>query len=701
MVGAFTSSTAGQPMQKFQFVKGQLARVGCSISSLEHVELPHHFDVATCNRGGGHLELSDKVHRALEQLHAQYQFDLIEFGDYNALGFRAVQAKRAGLSFADVPLIVKLHGGSRWVLSANRRLVSSIDELSVDYCERYAFENADFQIAPTRYMLDYVKSIGWHVHDALHVVPYAYPDPGSETSYARTIAPSAVPYPGATPGQPPEEIVYFGRLETRKGVEFFADAVRDLPATLAVTFLGKESVVSRRVPAITLVKERLRGRQATFLTELDQSQAIEYLQRGNKLAVIPSLVDNLPNTVIECAVNNVPMIAARVGGIPEVVKGEAAERHLLFEPTTADVRRCIDGYLSLTPDERVAIHQTVRNANDPATHNLRVVQDYQSILQAAKNSVNKPVSSEKFGSNQQTDVAVVCGSHWRSLAGTLKSLHQQGDQRVKVTVCVTDQADPEAKEKVQELRAVYPQFSFIQMDTKDFASQANEALRLSNSHFFMLLRPPVKLCSNAVELLTAALVHSSRVSAFSCYQLDKVSPLDCTEKDGDWSAFRPAGGPLAIANLENVYGTLGIFRRQHLIDVGGFEPGCDFEFAYWAACIKLSKNNCAVDVVPEHLCSLTHVADGVAGPHQAVNRLPKQIAGLSADGAGNDRAERLYLAIKRHLHVQSTALSPASVEPCRACGTVHSQSLAHRVVDKLFAKITRPPRKHNQVMRSP
>src|SRR5436305_244154 len=45
---------------------------------------------------------SSQVRVALEALHRAHRFDLIQFADQGALGFRAIQAKRAGLAFTDV-----------------------------------------------------------------------------------------------------------------------------------------------------------------------------------------------------------------------------------------------------------------------------------------------------------------------------------------------------------------------------------------------------------------------------------------------------------------------------------------------------------------------------------------------------------------------------------------------------------------------
>src|SRR5207249_229967 len=146
------------------------------------------------------LNLGVRARHAVEELHRVHHFDLVEFPDWLAFGFPAVQAKRTGRFLDDVALAVKLHGTSQWQRDGNRRWPEHPDEFLVDHCERYAFEHADVQMSPSRYMLDYVRDAGWAVGGDPVV---AYPFPG------RTLdVPAAA--------RPPRELVFFGRLEVRK-----------------------------------------------------------------------------------------------------------------------------------------------------------------------------------------------------------------------------------------------------------------------------------------------------------------------------------------------------------------------------------------------------------------------------------------------------------------------------------------------------
>jgi hypothetical protein len=71
-------------------------------------------------------------------------------------------------------------------------------------------------------------------------------------------------------------------------------------------------------------------------SRLAREAALDELLRSGTLAVIPSLLDNSPNTVSECIEYGVPFVATRVGGIPELVAEEDRAR-VLCEPTANDL----------------------------------------------------------------------------------------------------------------------------------------------------------------------------------------------------------------------------------------------------------------------------------------------------------------------------------------------------------------------------
>ena len=154
-----------------------LRRQGVSFSLLSDFDTPEIMRVRTIHACHGEHEPGKgiRILHALEELHRVYHFDLIEFPDWLAFGFRTIQMRRTAGCLGSARLCVKLHATSAWQRDGNHGWPQGPGELSLDYRERYAFENADVQLAPSHYMLDYVKRQGWKVREP--VVAYPFPDP--------------------------------------------------------------------------------------------------------------------------------------------------------------------------------------------------------------------------------------------------------------------------------------------------------------------------------------------------------------------------------------------------------------------------------------------------------------------------------------------------------------------------------------------
>jgi glycosyltransferase involved in cell wall biosynthesis len=121
----------------------------------------------TVQRYGGDdpvLVEGERVAAALEGLHAEHGFDLVQFGDAG-VAMRAVQAKRSGDAFLDVPLAV-CPAAPAFVrrITAEQTLVAP-RELKLDFCERYGFAGADLQLAPSANQLARLRRQGWQVRD--------------------------------------------------------------------------------------------------------------------------------------------------------------------------------------------------------------------------------------------------------------------------------------------------------------------------------------------------------------------------------------------------------------------------------------------------------------------------------------------------------------------------------------------------------
>jgi hypothetical protein len=132
----------------------------------------------------------------------------------------------------------------------------------------------------------------------------------------------------SAPQAPITRFAFFGQLREGKGIRIFLDALERLGPPDDVIFLGRESKRWTREAILRLVPT------ARVETDLSREAALEELRTAGTLAVMPSLLDNSPNTVSECIENGIPFVSTNTGGIPELV-AEQDRARVLCEPTAA------------------------------------------------------------------------------------------------------------------------------------------------------------------------------------------------------------------------------------------------------------------------------------------------------------------------------------------------------------------------------
>jgi glycosyltransferase involved in cell wall biosynthesis len=611
-----------------------------------------------------HVEASERARFALEELHGEYHFDLAEFGEWGALGFRAVQARRAGLAFGDLPLAVRLHSPSQWMREGNRQWLADPAELEVDYCERYAFEHADVQLSPSAYMLDYVRRIGWSVRPDARVVPYP------------NALPQSVPA-GAGDGTP--EIVFFGRLEVRKGLEVFLRAIRELPAAVPVTFLGRVNSLPDGRPATDLIRETMRGRRYALRTGLDREQALAYLAGGNRLAVIASLADNSPFTVIECAVNKVPFVASAVGGVPELVRSPEVRRRLLFEPNPRDLLRCLREYLAADPADNAALRDRLQEDMAVEDNNRAVGEAYDALRgEYAATARDAAVAPAGGGGEPLVTVAVPYHNLGVYLPEALASLAAQTHGNLEVLVIDDGSTDPYSLEVFGDLRRRYPRFRFLRQDNAGIGATRNRGLSEARGEFFLPMDADNVACPRMVETLVAALRRNPDLSAVSCYCLAFEDAEDLARGEYQY-AYRPTGGPHVLASLKNVYGDANaLFRTAAFRAVGGYETDRDSSWEDWEAFVKLVNAGHKIDTVPEYLFYYRHLESGFSR--------------VTDNYLNQRRVLRQYFQIDRLPTAEGIALWTAlvSLQKRNHALVLRLGSLRYRVADNvhaLFAKV--------------
>lgn len=540
---------------------------------------------------------SMRVATALERLQSEHDFDLIQFAEYQALGYRTLQTKRAGMAFADVTLAVSLQGMSSWRRQGAYQWLTQSNDLLRDFCEKACFEWADRQLATSRHLLDHARSLGWTVQEHAAVVYEPLPAPGRDGTSSR-----ADRWDAARAEAWPPEIVFVGPLETRNGLKHFVRAMSRLDPQLAITFLGPDLPLENGEPASHLILARLAGRNVSMRTALTRGQAFDYLAAGGRLAVIPCTTPEGWPTVAECAVRGIPFLASRVGAVPELLAEPLVQKHLLFEPDHRDLARCLGEFLRSYQEQRRLLAEQVRRTVDAVAHNRGILAAYETCLAEIRRERQAQRTVAAAPAQPLVTVAVPYYNLGPYLPETLASVAAQTYPHLDVLVIDDGSTDPDSIRVFEEQKKLYPHFRFLRQPNAGVCAARNRTLEEARGELYFPVDADNIMTPRMMERLVAAMVHTPEYDAVGCFRLDFRESSDLIE--GKYAeAYRPVGGPYLMASLHNVYGeTSGLFRTAVLRAVGGYEDlHPEYVSEDWHIYVKLASLGYKIGIVPEHL----------------------------------------------------------------------------------------------------
>lgn len=257
--------------------------------------------------------------------------DVVIADDWRGLGWAALRARQVGLALMQTAFVIHCHGPARVLAEFARKVPDTVARFGEEVTEQASVELADAVVSPSAWLLDWMRAHDWPVPESARVIQYV------RQSAALDETPTLAPSEAAV-----RRLAFFGQLREGKGIRIFLAALDALEPNLLdgreVVFLGSETARWRGDRIVSTLKSGVKEHLAAVSVQptLEREEALEELRRPGTLAVMPSLLDNSPNTVSECIECGIPFVATRTGGIPELVAEEDRAR-VLCDPTSDDL----------------------------------------------------------------------------------------------------------------------------------------------------------------------------------------------------------------------------------------------------------------------------------------------------------------------------------------------------------------------------
>lgn len=245
-----------------------------------------------------------------ERLVVSDEIDVIEAQDWEAPLYYFLLRRSLGLGPERTPpCITHLHSPTEFIFRSNEWSPRRPEYLPMKRLEDHVILAADALLCPSHFLATQCQ-----------------------THYQLNERPMVVPLPrGDTPPLDRSErvwqdglILYFGRLEPRKGVIEFVEAAVEVACErphVRFAFIGADTPYTEKKTVLQTVQQTIPPavrERFLFHPQRERNQLLAALAE-TRIAVVPSRWENFPNTALEAMSTGVPVLATRHGGMAEMI----------------------------------------------------------------------------------------------------------------------------------------------------------------------------------------------------------------------------------------------------------------------------------------------------------------------------------------------------------------------------------------------
>jgi glycosyltransferase involved in cell wall biosynthesis len=251
---------------------------------------------------------SRRVARKLNQLARVDRPDVIEFAEVNAEAFAYL--RQAGRC----PVVVRCHTPTFVLRNYHRPEEMPYDTRLVSAMEKFCIRHADALTAPSNDMARTIAAACDGISaDQIHAIPNALD--------VTQFAPPAGRNGKSPNGDATQTVLHVGRLDRVKGIEVLAQAIPHVVSQapqVRFVFVGAGDDWQQRLTG--MLRADNVAQNVEFTGGIDHETLIDWYHRAD-IAVVPSLnYESFSYTVAQAMAAGLPVVASRIGGIPETAQ---------------------------------------------------------------------------------------------------------------------------------------------------------------------------------------------------------------------------------------------------------------------------------------------------------------------------------------------------------------------------------------------
>lgn len=276
------------------------------------------------------------LNQALRRIRRKKQIDIVQYAHLGAVGlFRP----------SDIPAVARISGHQLlWERHGDGHKNPRWQGFQQRLLERRALLRVDGVYSPSRLLAAITRK------------ELAIPVPVLENPFVLDAQASDSPS-AAIPLDGKDYLLFFGYLVPLKGVVIIGDILRDLLARhpgLHFAFAGRDTIHMGR-PMSEFLRDcaREHRNRVVYLGKLEHPDLYRVISRA-RFAVLPSLVDNFPNTCLEALAHGCPVIGTSGASLDQIIC-HGINGFLCQPGNRSDLLNTINGALAITVEDRKAM----------------------------------------------------------------------------------------------------------------------------------------------------------------------------------------------------------------------------------------------------------------------------------------------------------------------------------------------------------
>ncbi|MEH2003241.1 MAG: phytanoyl-CoA dioxygenase family protein [Nostoc sp.] len=384
----------------------------------------------------------------------------VEFPDIWGFGYRTIQAKKTGLLGDSCLTNVTAHGCFEWLREVNSQYTLEQPQWfwQAYHYEQFSYENADVAYFPSYFLKSKLESYGWKTSQSKHL-PYFVP-----TIHQQCKSEGFANQNNLNVDKIP--VVFFSRLEERKGLCTFVEAIKLLNTILVeriqIIFIGKiiplQSSQLQHLDSQQYIEQQLDS-QITYnlIPNLSSQDAMKFITELNHpIVCLTSIQENFPNTGLEMGQLPVSLVVSNTGGFQETLNlVERSDCVRWFNPgnshsLTQTITQAINAY----PEKPLIPQYEFLEQVNQRLLNQRLEYMSQAFINAAPKEPQTP----------KVTIAIVCWQTVNTILECLESLAAQTYKNFDVIIGYRESTDEYLQEIITQAQTKFPSYKYLNLD---------------------------------------------------------------------------------------------------------------------------------------------------------------------------------------------------------------------------------------------